>query len=133
MKLVFFIFAAVVVLSGGCSDKSAPQDLGNFVGDIVKDVNKDVVKDLGKEYPLPEQVVVSSAHNDKVNYTTTLALDKVVEFYRTEYPKRGATEMPEAASVGPDSANLAFRTSGKSVYIEMEKRDNGTKVHLEKK
>ena len=148
VKAQIIVLGATLALLSGC-DGSAGNDIGREVskevnkevskevaanvGNLVGEINSEVTKEIGKKYPLPDQVVINNAHNDNVNLTTPLPLDKVVEFYRQAYAKQGVAEVKEAASVGSDSAKLAFRSGDKTIDIDMEKRDNGTKVHLDKR
>ena len=144
IKAQIIVLGVTVALLSGC-DGSVGNEVGKEVskelskevvpnvGNLVGEINNEVVKEIGKKYPLPDQVVINNAHNDNVNFTTPWTLDKVVEFYRQAYAKQGIAEVSEAASVGSDSAKLAFRAGDKTIDIEIEKRDNGTKVHLEKR
>ena len=134
IKPGLIVLAAFVALLTACDNKAPQADVGNFVSDIVKDVNKDIIKEIGKKYPLPEQVVINNAHNDTVNYTTTLSMDKVVDFYRQAYSKQGVPEIQSTASPTSDSTTLAFGKPGdKSVYIQIVKDGDGSRVHLESK
>lgn len=144
IKAQLIVLSVAVALLSGCdgsggSDagrevaKEVSKEVASNVGNLVGEINGEVVKEIGKKYPLPDQVVVSTAHNDNVNFRTPWTLDKVVEFYRQAYTKQGIAEVSGAASVGSDSAKLAFRAGDKTIYIEMEKADDGTKVHLDKR
>jgi hypothetical protein len=129
IRLRFAVLGIAVVLLTAC-DRNLGQSANEFIGDI----NNEVLKDIRKSFPVPEQTIVNNANGKVVNYSTTLTVQQVVEFYRQSYPQRGGVEMPEEASVSGDSAKLAFHTSdGGSVYIRIEKDDTQTKVKLEKK
>lgn len=142
IKAQIIALSVTVALLSGCDgsvgnvgnevSKEVSKEVVPGVANLVGEINNEVVKDIGKKYPLPDQVVINNAHNDNVNFTTPWTLDKVIEFYRQAYAKQGIAEMSEAASVGSDSAKLAFRAGDKTIHIEMEKRDDGTKVHLGK-
>ena len=105
------------------------------VRQVVAEVNDDVVNEVRKSYPLPEGTVINNTHGDTVNYTTTLPVDKVVDFYRKVYAKLGINEISEVADVSSYSASIVFRdpTGGKNIYIQVERNDAGSKVRLEKK
>ena len=105
------------------------------VRQVVADINDDVVKEVRKSYPLPEGTVINNTHGDTVNYTTTLPVDKVVDFYRKAYAQQGINEISEVADVSSYSASIVFCNPGgeKNIYIQIEKVDNGSKVRLEKK
>src|SRR5262245_5776039 len=92
------------------------------------------IKDIRKNYPLPDGVVVNNANGDVVNYTTSMSVDKVVEFYRQEYAKQSVTEVADAAAISSDSAKLTFHNSSnnKNISVEAVKQGDQTKVHLEK-
>lgn len=144
IKAQIIVLGVTVALLSGCdgsvgneAGKEVSKEFSNEllpnVGNLVGEINNEVSKEIGKKYPLPDQVVISTAHNDNVNFRTPWTLDKVVEFYRQAYAKQGIAEVSAAASVGSDSAKLAFRGGDKTIYIEMEKTDEGTKVHLDKR
>jgi len=144
IKAQIIVLGVTVALLSGCDgsvgnevgkeiSKEVSKEVVPNVGNLVGEINNEVIKEIGKKYPLPDQVVINNAHNDNVNFTTPWTLDKVIEFYRQAYAKQGIAEVSEAASVGSDSAKLAFRSGDKTIDIEMEKRDDGTKVHLEKR
>ncbi len=105
------------------------------VRQVVAEINDDVVNEVRKSYPLPEGTVINNTHGDTVNYTTTLPVDKVVDFYRKVYAKLGINEISEVADVSSYSASIVFRdpTGGKNIYIQIERNDAGSKVRLEKK
>lgn len=104
------------------------------VPQIVAEISDDVVREVQKSYPLPEGTVINNTHGDTVNYTTTLPLDKVVDFYRKAYAKQGINEISEVADVSSYSASIVFRnpTGEKNIYIQVERIDAGSKVRLEK-
>src|SRR5437879_13715548 len=91
------------------------------VRQVVAEVNDDVVNEVRKSYPLPEGTVINNAHGNTVNYTTTLPVDKVVDFYRKAYAPQGISEISEVADVSSYSASIVFRnpTGGKNVYIQV--------------
>src|SRR5947207_16029933 len=69
------------------------------VRQVVTEIHDDVVNEVRKSYPLPEGTVINNTHGDTVNYTTTLPVDKVVDFYRKVYAKLGINEISEVADV----------------------------------
>ena len=93
------------------------------------------MNEVRKSYPLPEGTVINNTHGDTVNYTTTLPVDKVVDFYRKVYAKLGINEISEIADVSSYSTSIVIRdpTGGKNIYIQVERNDAGSKVRLEKK
>src|SRR6185369_15879263 len=124
IKIYFMLFVATALLVS-CeseSSKETKQGLKEGIGRLISDINNQVVSEIRKKFPLPDPVVINSGHNDVVNLTTTLTLDKVVEFYRKAYGERGFSEITEASAVTSDSAKLAFRKAGeKDVSIEATK------------
>jgi hypothetical protein len=131
IKILLVILGLSIILLAGCSGDLPRGAVGGLVGEI----NDEVIKDIRKNYPLPDGVVVNNANGDVVNYTTSMSVDKVVEFYRQEYAKQGVTEMADAAAIGGDSAKIGFHNSStnKNSYIQAVKQGDETKVHLEKK
>jgi hypothetical protein len=128
------IMAAFLVGCGSEPSKETKESLKDGIGGLISDINNEVVSEIRKKFPLPDPVVVNNGHNDVVNITTTLPLDKVVEFYRKAYSEKGFSEISDAAAVTSDSAKMVFRKSGeKDVSIEATKNDNETKVRLEKR
>ena len=127
------IMAAFLVGCGSEPSKETKESLKDGIGGLISDINNEVVSEIRKKFPLPDPVVVNNGHNDVVNITTTLPLDKVVDFYRKAYSEKGFSEI-EGSAITSDSAKLAFRKSGdKDVSIEATRNDNETKVRLEKK
>src|SRR3989442_10088039 len=90
------------------------------VRQVVAELNDDVVNEIRKSYPLPEGTVINNTHGDTVNYTTTLPLDKVVDFYRKAYAQQGINEISEIADVSTYSASIVFRNpaGGENIYIQ---------------
>jgi hypothetical protein len=128
------IMAAFLAACGSEPSKETKESLKDGIGGLISDINNEVVTEIRKKFPIPDPVVINNGHNDVVNITTTLPLDKVVEFYRKAYSEKGFSEVSEAAAVSSESAKLTFRKSGeKDVSVEATKNDNETKVRLEKK
>jgi hypothetical protein len=130
IKLHVLLLSVAATLSTAC-DRNLGQEAPR---QFLQDLNNEIANDIRKSFPLPEPIVINNANGDVVNYTTTLTVAMVVDFYRQAYRQQSGTEMPEEASVSSDSAKLAFHTStGNSVYIRVEKDDAETKVRLQKK
>jgi hypothetical protein len=121
-----------MLLLAGCGDSGGVKE---SVGGLINQITSDVMNEIRKEYPVPDSVSSINAHNNVLTYTTTLTVDKVVDFYRQEYPRRGAPEVREAAAVSEDSARLTFRNSStnKDIYLEATKSNDETRVRVEKK
>jgi hypothetical protein len=127
------IMTAFLAACGSEPSKETKESLKDGIGGLISDINNEVVTEIRKKFPLPDPVVINNGHNDVVNITTTLPLDKVVDFYRKAYSEKGFSEI-EGSAVTSDSAKLAFRKSGeKDVSIEATKNGDETKVRLEKK
>jgi len=134
---IYFMMLAVTALLVSCGSepsKETKQGLKEGIGGLISDINNEVVSEIRKKFPLPDPVVVNNGHNDVVNITTTLPLDKVVDFYRKAYSEKGFSEVSESGAVTADAAKLLFRKSGeKDVSVEATKSGDETKVKLEKK
>jgi hypothetical protein len=138
-KLILLLFAILPLLTscdssvGNNIANDVKKEVGKDVSGIVNEVNSEILTEVRKKYPLPDPVTIRNAHNDTVNYTTTLTVENVVAFYRQAYEQKHFTEA-EGTSVSSDAAKLAFRDpgDGKTVHIQIEKGDAETKVHLEK-
>src|SRR2546425_7623898 len=128
IRIHLIMLAVSAALSTACSRGST-----QGVRQLVTEINDDVVNEVRKSYPLPEGTVINNTHGDTVNYTTTLPVDKVVDFYRKVYAKLGINEISEVADVSSYSASIVFRnpTGGKNVYIQIERSDTGSKGRLE--
>src|ERR1051326_1190009 len=111
-------------LMTGCGDvakdvvNDVSKDISKDTSQIVSQVTDEIVKEIRKKYPLPDPVIINNAHNDTVNYTTTLSVEQVVDFYRQAYAKQGFPEIPEAAKVSSDSAKLVFRDTAGTKSIK---------------
>jgi hypothetical protein len=139
VKAIKTYFALLIVVAAlvACSSepsKETKESLKDGLGGLISEINDQVVTEIRKKFPLPDPVVINNGHNDVVNITTTLPLEKVVDFYRKAYTEKGFSEVAESAAIRSDLAKLAFRKSGeKDVSVEATKGDNETKVRLEKK
>ncbi len=127
---IFIPLAISVALLSACRNAGT-----QGAREVITEINDDVVNDVRKSYPLPQGTVINNTHGDTVNYTTTLPLDKVVDFYRKAYAQQGINEISEVADVSSYSASIVFRNSagGKNIYIQIERNDTGSKVRLEKR
>jgi hypothetical protein len=58
-----------------------------------------------------------------------------VTFYCQEYAKQGFSEIAEDSKLSADSATTSFKNAsgGKTVYLQVEKTDSGSRVRVEKK
>jgi hypothetical protein len=134
MKIVirYFVPFCIAFLLSSCNSNVA-YDVKKEVSGLTSEINTEILNEIRKSYPLPDPVTIRNAHNDDVNYTTTLTVEKVVEFYRQAYMQKGFAEL-EGSTVSSDSANLAFRdgSGGKTVHIMAENGNGETKVHLNK-
>src|SRR5215467_15945524 len=117
IKILIMLVVSVPLLSA-CRNAGTQE-----VRQVVAEINDDVVNEVRKSYPLPEGTVINDTHGDTVNYTTTLPVDKVVDFYRKAYTRQGINEISEVADVSSYSASIVFRnpTGEKNVYIQVER------------
>jgi hypothetical protein len=121
--------------SGGGSGEQIKNGVKDGISGLVSDINKEVVTDIRKSFPLPDQYSTLNHHNDVLNFTTPMSGEDVVSFYRREYAKQGFTEIAENSKVSADSATTVFKNAsgGKTVYLQVDKTDSGSKVRVEKK
>lgn len=138
-KSHLLILLVVVLLtacdSGGGSGEQIKSGVKDGISGLVSDINKEVVTDIRKSFPLPDQYSTLNHHNDVLNFTTPMSVENVVTFYRQEYAKQGFTEIAENSKLSADSATTAFKNAsgGKTVYLQVDKTDSGSKVRVEKK
>jgi hypothetical protein len=64
-----------------------------------------------------------------------MSVEDVGTFYRQEYAKQGFTEIAENSKLSADSATTAFKNASgdKTVYLQVDKTDSGSRVRVEKK
>ena len=138
-KSYLLILLVVVLLtacdSGGGSGEQIKSEIKDGISGLASDINKEVVTDIRKSFPLPDQYSTLNQHNDVLNFTTPMSVEDVVTFYRQEYAKQGFTEIAENSKLSADSATTAFKNAsgGKTVYLQVDKTDSGSRVRVEKK
>lgn len=78
-------------------------------------------EDFETEFPIPDGATNAVVVAGVLNYTSSLPIDELVEYYRNEFSAQGLTERTQSTSIDDGVVNLIFdgHPSGKAIIVQM--------------